>query len=480
MISRRYSAESRRTGGAAAGRYAAIAVLVAALVAALALAVAGPAGALPSHVLWSDIWSAGPGIDQYKDAAPTIDGGFVAAGVTNDSSSGDGADIVVAKFAAANGAPSQREWVRTWDNPFQHRFDTAWAIATDLDGGVIASGYTNAVSGRRDWVIVKWNASGAFQWSHTFGPDLADGRATAMDVCCDGAGDVYVCGSTQTASNAASLVVRKLDAGSGDLLWRGDYSGPAGSFNEGVALVLDDHLNAYVTGYSGRAGADRDIILVKFHTGGASTPTWARRIDSGRHLDDEGVALKMQGSSLYVVGGMFTTNATRRKVALARYTTAGTRKWLRTWRDAKTAVDNPAALAVDKYGGVAVAGFSDFASGQRHAFLVKWNKSGTRKWAKVSFPSPSKVRGYTGVVGDPAGHLWVGGYTKTGDGNSDWLVARYEPDGRRAWISQWNGSSGMDDFCSAIGLTVSGKPFAVGSIASAFTADDAAAAKYRR
>lgn len=135
MISRRHSAESRRTGGAAAGRYAAIAVVVAALVATLALAVAGPAGALPTHMLWSDTWAPGIGIDEYKAAAPTIDGGFVAAGVTNDSSSDDGADIVVAKFAAADSAPSHREWVRTWDNPFQHRFDTAWAVATDLDGG---------------------------------------------------------------------------------------------------------------------------------------------------------------------------------------------------------------------------------------------------------------------------------------------------------------------------------------------------------
>lgn len=273
---------------------------------------------------------------------------------------------------------------------------------------------------------------------------------------------------------------RKLDADSGDLLWRGDYAGPVGSFNEGVALVLDDHLNAYVTGYSGRANADRDIVLVKFHTGGSTTPTWAKRIDSGRHLDDEGVALKLRGSSLYVLGGMYTTNATRRKVALARYTTGGTRTWLHTWRESTNAVANPVALAVDKYSGAAVAGFSDFASGQQHAFLVKWNKSGTRTWAKVSFPSPSKVRGYTSVVCDPAGHLWVGGCTKTGDGDWDWLVARYQPVGRRAWLSQWNGPSGMDDFCSAVGLTVTGRLFAAGSVTSAFNGEEAAAARYSR
>ena len=475
MVSRRHSASSRRPGGAAAGHCAAIIVFVA----ALALAVAGPAGALPSHMLWIDIWGPGVGIDSYTDSAPTVDGGFVAAGVTNDSSSGDGADILVTKFAAADDAAPHEEWVRTWNGP-AGLHDDAWAVATDLYGGVIACGNGNTASGRRDWEIVKWNATGAFQWAETYPPDLAGSRATACDVVCDGAGDVYVCGSTQTAANVASLVVRKLDAGNGGLLWQGRYEGLDGSFNQGVALVLDDHLNAYVTGACARAGADEDIILVKFDTGGNVSPTWVKRIDSGRHLDDTGVALKLQGSSLFVLGGMYTTAGTRRSVAVARYTTGGVRTWLRIWRDARTAVDNPHALAVDKYGSVAVAGSSGFASGRQHAFLVKWDKGGARTWARISYPKASKMQGFTDLVGDTAGHVWVSGYAKSADGDYDWLTARYQPDGRRAWLSRWNGLSDMHDLCATIGLTVTGKPFAAGSTQSAFSAENAAAARYSR
>ncbi len=447
-------------------------VLILALLVLLVCA-AGPASALPAHMVWSDVWNYSAGIDLYADAAPTIDGGFVAAGIVNDTGLGfaDTANLGIAKFAAADDASPHRVWTRTWDNPIQHLADKANAVCTDLTGGIVAAGYSVRTPVGRDWAIVKWNASGVFQWSHELVADQVGGVAIAYDVTVDGAGDFYVCGTTQTGPGAYALVVRKLSGANGQQIWRGDYAGLAGTYTAGMKIVLDDHLNSYVVGTGSPTAVDADIILVKFNAAGQRL--WTKSIDGGHHLADQGVDVRIQGDYVYVLGGM-SIGVGKRKATLARYTTGGTRRWLRTWQESSATAAYPQALVVDNGGNAVAAGYSTLSGNKSHAFLVKWTKGGGKSWAKVSFPQTSNVRQFLSLTGSTGGELWVGGSSRSSRGDTDWYVAHYSASGALKWKSQWNGEGNVDDSCRAVGRTVSGKLFGAGVISGG----DAAAARY--
>lgn len=456
-------------------------VLALILTAAALLASAAPAAAnvLPTHMLWNDLYAPTVAVDSYEAVAPTIDGGFVAAGSTNDDGFGSaaGADMLVTKFKADDAAVPHVEWTRTWDSPIDHLADHALAVQTDLLGNVIVCGYTTRVGGARNFAVVKWNAAGAFQWSHIFAADVAGGDTIAYDVTCDGAADIYVCGTTETAAGVSSLVVHKLTADApGDEMWKGLYAGPAGSYNQGSAIALDEFANCYVVGYGERiADADADIILTKFNqTGGFM---WARHIDSPGHGSDQGIDLVVGTNAVTITGNRSANLAgTRHSTAVARYTLSGSRKWLRTWRETSSASSWPRALTGDAYGNVAVAGTSTRAGGVAHAFLAKWNKDGTRKWAKVSYGSGNK-RSFEDVVAR-GGTFWVAGATS--DGVTGSLVARYASDGSRQWLSVWPGGGGIGDGFRALCLGVGSGVFAGGYSGQFLTGDDAQAAKYTR
>jgi hypothetical protein len=456
------------------------------LSALITLAVAAPAHAgLAPHQLWTDIFGPNVDSDTYSDCAATLDGGYVAAGIVGDDGFGEAttADMVVTRFAADDAAADHSTWTRTWDNPDEHRADRAWAVTVDLEGNVIAAGYSKLAAGGQAMAIVKWNSSGVFQWKAVFAADVTGGSAGAYDVVCDGAGDVYVCGFSQTAATsppAYSLVVRKLDGQTGTTLWTSPYAGPSGSFNQGNKLVLDDHANVYAVGYGTSSRGDSDIILVKFRAAGSWL--WTKRIDTRKHLDDEGVDLAWRGTSIYVAGGRYTIISQQRGVAVARYTTAGTRLWLRTWQGTAKAVDYPKALAVDRYGNVAVAGGTrEPTPGRSHAFLIKWDKSGTRRWAKVLVAPTSGQADYEDVVATAGGTFWVGGTIKSPALKWDWYVARYRPDGRRAWQSSWNGDDDLDEECRALclGVGTSGL-FGAGMCETMLGQSEATGAKYSR
>jgi hypothetical protein len=317
-------------------------------------------------------------------------GGFAAAGITNDTGLGfaDTANMAVAKFAAANDASPHRVWTRTWDNPIQHLADKANAVCTDLTGGIIAAGYSMHAPVGMDWAVVKWNDAGQFQWSHEFVAVQSGGVAIAYDVTVDGAGNVYVCGTTQTGSGEYKLVLRKLSGTNGQTIWETDYQGLAGTYTAGVKVVLDNHLNSYVVGTGTPASGDADMILVKFNAAGQRL--WTEFIDSGKHKADQGVDVAIQGDSVYVLGGM-AIDVGKRMAAVVRMTTGGTRKWVRTWQESSATAAYPQALTVDSHGNAVVAGYSTLLGSKSYAFLVKWTKGGTRSWAKVSY-SQIKVR----------------------------------------------------------------------------------------
>ena len=459
-----------------------IVALAAAAVGVGAGAAAPARAAQPPLSLWWTTFNGSPETECWIDSAKAPDGSLFAGGFENWNSLGGGGDLLVAKFDGNDTAADHQIWQRTWDNPDAHSSDETAAIAVDHSGAVIVVGSSETTNNGWEWVVVKWDANGNQLWQQTFPGSAHAGRnAFAWDVACNAAGDVYVCGTSQTGkykgAEVKSLVVRKLRGADGQLIWQRSYAGLLHSANQATKLALDSAGNAYCNGYGTNAQVDTDIVTCKFRAGDGRL-LWAHRIADARHLRDEGADIVVRGADVWVAGGEYTSN-TNRVVALAKYTKAGKRLWLRTWLERTDTTEYPSELAVDKHGDAVVVGAGNNAAGTReHAFVVRWNTAGVLEWWRVTYDTVTHEASWTTVVCDPAGNIWTGGWSATA-GSQSFIVAGYTPAGAQTWLSAWKGPDDLGGACNTLCLGQSGL-FAGGSVTPQVGGDDAAAVKYPR
>lgn len=473
----------RRSFVPTAALVSAFAVVLIAVVATVCAGAATPAraAALPARGVWSSVIGLTAATERWVDVAKGPDGSLYAGGDAGFAAAGHGADLLVAKFAGSDAAASHLLWRATWDNPAEHLSDTTSAIAVDHSGALIAVGATGTAASGREWLVAKWNAAGVLLWVQTYPARLGTAwNATAADVVCAASGAIYVAGTVQTGTHGGhavtSLVVRKLGS-DGHLIWTGAFAGPAHSANVAVRLALDGAGNAYSTGYGQSARGDNDIVTCRF---AASTGhrVWVARLAGARHSSDQGTALALRGSALWVTG-YETTSSTTRQVVLARYTTAGKRLWLRTWLELPKTRENPTALAVDPHGNAVVVGAgTDRPLTREHAFVVRYGPTGRLLWQRLAYDSLTHEALWTSVVCDAAGRIWTGGYAVAGLRNA-LLLARYSTAGAVVWTSQWAGSDALGAQGNALCFGKSGL-FAAGVVAAPAGGGNALAVKLNK
>ncbi len=216
--------------------------------------------------------------------------------------------------------------------------DSAQGVATDAAGNVYVAGYTtggldgNVNAGGIDLFVVKYDATGAKQWTRQMGTpsnDLANGVAT------DAAGNVYVAGAT--------------------------YGG------------LDGNVNAGGT----------DLFVVKYDAAGAKQ--WTRQMGTA---DARGVATDAAGN-VYVagrtIGGLDgNVNAGGSDLFVVKYDATGVKQWTRQM--GTPSFDGAQGVATDAAGNVYVAGFTlgggldgNVNAGGSDLFVVKYQQDGRRR-----------------------------------------------------------------------------------------------------
>lgn len=147
-------------------------------------------------------------------------------------------------------------------------------------------------------------------------------------------------------------------------------------------------------------------------------------------------------------------------VALIKTRPDGSREWTRSLGTSGT--ERAYGVAVDTAGRVVVTGYTTGDLDGAHAgnasddaFVAQYDAAGNRRWL-TQFGVPGLAdRSYSAAVDGT--DIYVGGYTKgalggTNQGDKDVFVARFDGDGRLAWLRQV-GSTGED---KGMAITVSG------------------------
>ncbi len=345
--------------------------------------------------------------------------------------------------------------------------DDGDACAVDGSGNVYLAGTTSSVSGiassggfqstngggtiARDAFLVKFNSAGARLWATYYGGagiEVTGGCAT------DAAGNVYLAGTTMSASGIAS----------------------------GGAQNIKSDTN--------------DAFLVKFDAGGARQ--WATYLGgigndygNGCATDKAGNVFLSGTSSVSTglgSGGFQNTSGGASDAFLAKYNAAGIKQWSTYYGGA--GLDYGYNCSADTAGNVYLAGITGsssgiaspgalqaaFAGGYADAFLVKFDPSGVRLWATYYGGTDNDGQTPAQCAADGAGNVFLsgttrsvagiasGGFQNTFGGFRDGFLVKFNPAGTRQWATYYGGSG--DDLAQSCAVDASGNVYLSGGSGS--------------
>jgi len=358
--------------------------------------------------------------------------------------------------------------------------DVAIGVAVDSSGNIYVTGYTdggldgNSSSGKQDFFLTKYNSSGTKEWTKQEG---SSGDDFAYGVAVDSSDNIYVAGYTDKKfhgnnnSGRFDIFLVKYNS-SGARQWTKQLGTSNNEYASAVATDSSD--NIYVTGntWGGLDGSTKpkycmgygtvkasrectDTFLVKYNSSG--TKQWVKQLEGSSSISYEksqGLAVD-SSDNIYVAG--FTnggldgnTSSGKHDIFLVKYNSTGTKQWIQQFGSSEN--DLGIAVDVDSKGNIYLTGYTEGGldgktnSGERDIFLVKYNSSGTKQWTQ-QLGTPTFEEG-NGVAVDSSDNIYVTGWTRGKldiySGGDDTILVKYNSSGTKQWTRQFGAPSFLE------------------------------------
>jgi len=207
-------------------------------------------------------------------------------------------------------------WASVYDGPAA-RHDVGTAIAVDHAGDVIVAGFSNDASNRSDYITIKYAPTGETLWTRRYnGPGNQQDYVAGLVL--DAAGNAYVTGFSYADASHYNYTTIKYNP-DGRERWVARYAGPRGS-DQASAIALDAEANVYVTGSSLSASNSWDVVTVKYDSAG--NQRWVERWDRPS-VYDEGYVIALGPDSSVFVGGRTNSDSGGIDYLTLKYGAAG-------------------------------------------------------------------------------------------------------------------------------------------------------------
>ncbi len=391
---------------------------------ALLLALVGACGLL---LLCSRVWAWQTNINGNANGndfalAVTVDGNgnVVAAGSTQNTGIDD---FTVLKFGGASG---EEIWRQVINGTALNSFDRALAVAVDPKGDVVAAGFTQNTGTFVDFTVVKFDgASGEEIWRQVIN-GTAIGGNVANAVTVDSVGNVVAAGSITNTLNSNDFTVIKFDGVTGTEIWRQVISSTAAfSFNRANAVTVDGADNVVAAGVTWSSGNRTDFTVVKYD-GVSGEELWREVINGTANGNDQANAVTVDGEGNVVAVGATQNTGTFGDFTVVKFDGAsGEEIWRQVINGTANGNDQANAVTVDGNGNVVAVGatqntgtFDDFA-------VVKFDgASGEELWRRVINGTANLGDRALAVAVDAFGDVAAAGFTQNTGTGADFTVVK--------------------------------------------------------
>ena len=249
--------------------------------------------------------------------------------------------------------------------------DLGSSVEQTSDGGYALFGVTwNTGGASADMYLVKTDAYGVEQWSHTYGTVNQDMGYNARETS---DGGFILCGMVGSFGTDTLTLVRT--NANGDPLWTRQYPGSLGR-DIGFSVQETSDGGFAVCGFTENTGVAEDVYVVRTEANGDTL--WTRTVDLGgsevgwtlRQTDDDG---------FIVLANSYTFADPDGDMYLIRFDASGDTLWTRTI--VSPGVDEAHGLAITADGGFIIAGGNGNPS--RDILLVRTDEFGMEQWRRT-------------------------------------------------------------------------------------------------
>ncbi|KXK56200.1 MAG: PKD repeat protein [Chlorobi bacterium OLB5] len=310
-------------------------------------------------------------------------------------------------------------WQQRYGGPGQ---DIALGIALDENRNVYVTG-KEMTSGNLNCVTLKYSSAGTLLWEKQYdGPTGNYDMGTEIAVASDGS--IYVAGRTESPANSNDYLLIKYNS-SGAEQWVRTFDGPAHGSDVVRKMVLGYNNAIFLTGYSDGDGSDKDYLTIKYSAGG--TLQWSKRYNGPVNGDDRAVSLAVDDiGNTYVTG--YSMSTTGYDYATVKYSLNGTFQWLKREDGGNNTDDYANDITVDNDGNIYVTGKFKKANDDYQMATVKYSSSGNRKWVK-KYIAAGKVSEGRNIFVDGSENIIIGGMSDRSGSGHGWyeqfLVVKY-------------------------------------------------------
>ncbi|MBI5657034.1 MAG: SBBP repeat-containing protein, partial [Geobacter sp.] len=292
-------------------------------------------------------------------------------------------------------------------------------VTSDGNDDYVVVGYGKNASWNDDIYVIKYLNNGTRSWAAT--PYDGGSNDYPSAVAFDSSGNIFLTGYTKVGLYY-NYFTRKYNGSTGAVIWTDVFNGAGTGDDFSRSLAVDSSGNVYVTGSSVTASGNEDFYTIKYN-GATGARTWERSYNGAANGVDEAISVKVDPvNGQAVVAGTALTSSGNNDFHVIRYDTDGNVLWQRTV-DRPSSNDFVAAAAMDRSGNIHIAGYTDGGS-NTDVLSVWYNAEGVFSGGMTYNGAANGNDEASSITVNNMGEAFIGGHTINASGNSDYIVLK--------------------------------------------------------
>ncbi|MCS7223165.1 MAG: hypothetical protein NZ959_01200 [Armatimonadetes bacterium] len=343
-----------------------------------------------------------------------------------------GKDIVTQKI----GPDGSVAWTAFYNNATHNGDDMPSDIAVDGAGNVYVIGTTyNGATAKNDIVVLKYNVSGVLQWTRIV--NTANGDDFGVAIALHSNGTPFVVGhGYRSTTNLGDIRIMRLSPTTGGISWTRYHNGPASGDDFATDILVTPGAFAtasvYVLGaeWAGdplTGGSDYDYVLIRFDTAGNLQPNWPQSFNGTGNWQDWPEQMVLSNGNVVLTGTVWNLWSGF-DFGTLQFDPDGNLLWY-AFYDGQRADDYASGVVVapDPAGNkIVVVGSAWFQATQTDIVAVRYSSWGSQELVR-RYNGPFSGDDFASGITTDGTNIFISGYSEDIWVDYDYVFLRYDP-----------------------------------------------------